>query len=91
MLWESSLSNSDMVLLSTLYASPTIVWGSVGITDLKMLTYWKKPTGKDFGGLLQTLPSNRWYMDGEQIVFKIISLKDSVGLKLRFPGSSPVL
>lgn len=89
-----------MVLLSTLYASPTIVWRSVGITDLKMLTYWKKPTGKDFGGLLQTLPFNRWYMDGEQIVFKIISLKDvfkiislkdSVGLKLRFPGSSPVL
>lgn len=50
-----------------------------------------KSIRKDFGGLLQTLPSNRWYTGGEQIVFKVIQLKDSVGLKLRFPGSSPVL
>lgn len=53
---------------------------------LKNANLLGKPVEKDFGGLLQTFPSTRWNMGGEQILFKVIPLKDSVGLKLRFLG-----
>lgn len=52
-------------------------WGSAGVTDLKNANLLGKLIGKDFGGLLQTFPSDRQYTGGEQIAFK---LKDSVEL-----------
>lgn len=53
------------------------MWGSASITDFKKANLLGKLIGKDCGGLRQPFPSDRQYIDGEQIEFK---LKDSVEL-----------